>query len=90
MEVILRVRRDGTIRGHHNTPPHATQHSGMPGWGPEGSIRVAISAREVHAHKINAYRIPAHKVGMPIRCTPMRCPPMICTPINTRLYDARP
>jgi hypothetical protein len=23
-------KRDGTIRGHHNTPPHTTQHSGMP------------------------------------------------------------
>jgi hypothetical protein len=24
---------DGTIRGHHNIPPYANQHSGMPGWG---------------------------------------------------------
>jgi hypothetical protein len=31
--------------GHHNTPPHAAQHSGMPGWGPERSIRAVILAR---------------------------------------------
>jgi hypothetical protein len=24
------TRTCGTIREHHNTPPHATQHSGMP------------------------------------------------------------
>jgi len=39
----------------------------MPGWGPERSIRAAISARELHPHKIHAYRIPAHEADIPIK-----------------------
>jgi hypothetical protein len=51
----------GTIWGH-NTPPYATQYSDMPEWGLGESFRVAISAREVHAHKMNAHRIHACEI----------------------------
>jgi hypothetical protein len=66
----------GATITHHHMPPNTVVCRGC---GP-GSIRVAISAREVHAHKIHAYRVHAHKVGMPIKCLPMRCPLRRCTP----------
>jgi hypothetical protein len=60
----------GTIRGHHNTPPHCHSTQWYAGVGAGGSIRAAISARDLHARKIHAYGILPHKGGMPIRCTP--------------------
>jgi hypothetical protein len=69
-----------------STVAYCRNHSGPPntvvcqGGGRGGSIRVAISAREVHAHKIHAHRVPTHKVGLPIRCPPKRCAPRRCAP----------
>jgi hypothetical protein len=46
---------------HHNTSPHATQHGGMPRWGPGirayGTHTYAMDAHEMHTCEMQARKI---------------------------------